>query len=95
MTRFERASSKSQTLPSTADLHPEVVVPIASIPELPRGMQQLSGPNRNNYTTSCAPCQMVPSVPIHICELPTYLEWEQTQEETPSLQGTMESALHA
>ena len=74
------------------ELHSVVVVPIASIPELPRGMQQLSGPNRNNYTTSCAPCQMVPSAPIHNDALPTFPEWEQIQEEIPSPQDTMEFA---
>ena len=46
-----------------------MVVPIASIPELPREMQQLSDPNRSNYTTSYNACQMVPSVPIHTYEL--------------------------
>ena len=57
---------------------PVVVVPIASIPELPRGMQQLSGLNRNNYTSSYDACQMVPSAAIRICELPTSLGLEQT-----------------
>ena len=65
------------------ELHPVVVVPIASIPELPRGMQQLSGPNKDNYTSSYDACQMVPSVPIHNDALPTFQEWEQIQEETP------------
>ena len=65
------------------ELHPEVIVPIASIPELPRGMQQLSGFNRSNYTSSYDVCQMVPNVPIHNDVLPTFPEWEQTQEETP------------
>ena len=45
-----------------------MVVPIASIPELPRGMQQLSGPNKDNYTTSYDACQMVPNVPIQTYE---------------------------
>ena len=36
-----------------------------------------------NYNPTYAPCQMVPSAPIHNYALPTYQGWEQTQEETP------------
>ena len=50
------------------ELHPVVVVPIASIPELPREMQQLSGLNKSNYTSSYDACQMVPNVPIQTYE---------------------------
>ena len=80
--RDDRIRTYGHSLPKRVlyqtELHPVVVVPIASIPELPRGMQQLSGLNENNYTISYALCQMVPSVPIHICGLPTFLGRERT-----------------
>ena len=79
MTGFEPAAPASQKQCSTKLSYTSLtVVPIASIPELPRGMQQLSGLNENNYTISYALCQMVPSVPIHICGLPTFLGRERT-----------------
>ena len=67
------------------ELHPEVVVPIAASLELPKetAAVEVSPLNRTNYTTSCAPCQMVPSAPIHNDALPTFPKWEQIQEEIP------------
>ena len=73
------------------ELHSDVVVPIAANPELPRRLPQLIS-QLIKYSTICGAWQMVPSAPIHNDALPTYPEWEQTQEETPSLQDTMEFA---
>ena len=68
MTGFEPATSRSQSECSTKLSYiPLRQVPIAASPEpTKRGLPQLIS-QQVKYSTTYASCQMVPSVPIHIC----------------------------